>query len=125
MDILLFLQPVNLDQPSKERVSSAAIRMRVEKARERQYERYQSQVTNALVPFEKLSATSPLKEHQLKMIRHVSSKQQWSNRVQIKIIRLARTISDLEGSQDLTDESVCKTRGRSLCFPNYFHSGNL
>ena len=108
MDILLFLQPVNLDQPSEGRVSSAAIRMRVEEARKRQYERYQSQVTNAKVPFEKLSSTSRLKESQLKMIRHVSSKQQWSNRVQIKIIRLARTISDLEGSREITDESVWK-----------------
>jgi magnesium chelatase family protein len=38
------------------------------------------------------------------MIRHASSKQQWSNCVQIKIIRLARTISDLDGSQEITDE---------------------
>jgi magnesium chelatase family protein len=40
------------------------------------------------------------------MIRQVSKKRQWSNRVQIKIIRLARTISDLEGSHDITDESI-------------------
>jgi magnesium chelatase family protein len=65
-------------------------------------------VTNAKVPFALLSSTSPLREHQLKMIRHVSSKRQWSNRVQIKIIRLARTISDLEGSEVITDESVWK-----------------
>lgn len=47
-------------------------------------------------------------DHQLKMIRQVASKQQWSNRVQIKIIRLARTISDLEGSKVITDESIWK-----------------
>ena len=41
IDILLFLQSVNLDQPTKERECSADIRKRVEKARERQYERYQ------------------------------------------------------------------------------------
>ena len=108
IDILLFLQSVNLDQAEKSRTSSAEIRKRVEKARERQYERYQEQVCNAKVPFEKLMATSPLKEHQMKMIRQVSTKQQWSNRVQIKIIRLARTISDLEGSQEITDESIWK-----------------
>ena len=73
-----------------------------------QYERYQEQICNAKVPFEKLSATSPLKENQLNMIRQVSAKQQWSNRVQIKIIRLARTISDLAGSRDITDESIWK-----------------
>lgn len=42
----------------------------------------------------------------MKMIRQISTKRQWSNRVQIKIIRLARTISDLEGSRDMTDESI-------------------
>lgn len=106
IDILLFLHSVNLDQPGKSRTSSADIRKRVEKARERQCERFQEKVSNAKVPFEKLVATSPLKEHQMKMIRQISTKRQWSNRVQIKIIRLARTISDLEGSCDITDESI-------------------
>jgi magnesium chelatase family protein len=106
IDILLFLHSVDLDQPTKNRISSADIRNRVEKARERQYERSQEQVCNAKVPFEKLMATSPLSEHQMKMIRQISTKRQWSNRVQIKIIRLARTISDLEGSRDITDESI-------------------
>ena len=42
IDILLFLHSVNLDQPvEKSQTSSADIRKRVEKARERQYERYQ------------------------------------------------------------------------------------
>ncbi|MGQ4668123.1 hypothetical protein ACUIJN_20290 [Metabacillus halosaccharovorans] len=83
---------MNLDQSIKDPISSADVRKRVEKARERQFDRYQEQVTNAKVSFEILSAKSPLKDHQLKMIRHASSKKQWSNRVQIKIIRLARTI---------------------------------
>jgi len=69
IDILLFLQSVNLDQSVKGRLSSTEIRKRVIIARERQYERYQEQITNAKVSFEKLSATSPLKDHQLKMIR--------------------------------------------------------
>ncbi|MGQ4668106.1 ATP-binding protein [Metabacillus halosaccharovorans] len=71
IDILLFLQSVNLDQSTKDPISSADVRKRVEKARERQYDRYQEQVTNAKVSFEILSAKSPLKDHQLKMIRHV------------------------------------------------------
>ncbi|WP_224768169.1 ATP-binding protein [Metabacillus idriensis] len=48
-DILLFLQSVNLDQPTKDRVGSTDVRKRVEKAREIQYERYQDQVSNAKV----------------------------------------------------------------------------
>lgn len=106
MDILLVLHSENLDQPVKSRSSSADIRKRVEKARERQYERYQEKVCNAKVPFEKLMAASPLKEQQMKMIGQISTKRQWSNRVQIKIIRLARTISDLEGSHEISDESI-------------------
>lgn len=111
MDILLYLQSVNLEQPKRGEVYSSEIRTRVERARDRQFERYQTQVSNAKVPFEQLMATSPLKEHQLKMIKQISSKQQWSNRVEIKIIRLARTISDLEGSRDITDESIWKAFG--------------
>ena len=42
------------------------------------------------------------------MITQMSSKQQWSNRIQIKIIRLARTISDLSGELNITDESIWK-----------------
>lgn len=42
------------------------------------------------------------------MITQVTSKQRWSNRVQIKIIRLARTISDLADGTHITDESIWK-----------------
>ena len=59
IDILLSLKSVNLDQPSQSQISSADFRSRVEKARERQYERYQEQICNAKVPFEKLSANEP------------------------------------------------------------------
>ncbi|WP_242009678.1 hypothetical protein [Halalkalibacter nanhaiisediminis] len=65
-------------------------------------------MSNAKVPFDQLSATSPLKENQYNMIRQLSSKHQWSKRVQIKIIRLARTIADLAGSEEITDESIWK-----------------
>ncbi|MCQ6275931.1 ATP-binding protein [Bacillus sp. V3B] len=108
IDILLSLKSVNLDQSSQSRPSSAEIRNRVEGARKRQYERYQEQICNAKVSFEKLSATSPLKENQRNMIRQISSKQQWSNRVEIKMIRLARTISDLSDCEEITDESIWK-----------------
>ena len=108
MDILLSLKSVNLDQPVAENKSSIEFRSAVEKARERQYARYGESISNAKVPFDVLTKSSPLKEQQMNMIRQMSSKQQWSNRVQIKIIRLARTISDLDGSQDITDASIWK-----------------
>lgn len=108
MDILLFLNPVNLDQQLRKPESSAEIRRRVVDAQHLQFDRYQQQVYNSKVPFELLNATSPLTNNQRKMITQLSSKQQWSNRVQIKIIRLARTISDLAGDTEITDESIWK-----------------
>ena len=106
LDILLSLQSINLDQPSKGQESSNAIRTRVEKARQLQYQRYQTEITNAKAPFEVITTTSPLTSDQQKMLMNVASKQNWSNRVQIKIIRLARTISDLAGEDQITDTAI-------------------
>lgn len=108
MDILLALESVNLDQEHKDNETSSEIRTRVKKATEMQFSRYQAPISNAKVSFEILSKTSPLTDSQRKMIAQVAFKQRWSNRVQIKIIRLARTIADLAGDPHITDESVWK-----------------
>ena len=106
IDILLSLQSINLEQPSKQQESSARIQKRIAEAREFQYQRYHSEISNAKVPFEILSEKSPLTNEQQKMLSKVAAKQNWSNRVQIKIIRLARTISDLAGEEFITDSSL-------------------
>jgi magnesium chelatase family protein len=106
VDILLHLIPVNLDREEEGTLSSEELRIQVEGARARQYERYGTEVSNAKVPFDVLSEYSPLTTSQRQMVAQVSSKQQWSNRVQIKIIRLARTISDLRESEVITDEAL-------------------
>lgn len=106
IDILLSLQSVNVNQPSTTQESSSDIRKRVETARLRQFDRYQQEVTNAKVPFETLMETSALTTEQKKTLTQVSSKQNWSNRVQIKIIRLARTISDLAGDERIADQAI-------------------
>jgi len=106
MDILLSLQSVNVNRSSTTQESSNDIRKRVEKARVRQYERYQQEVSNAKVPFEILVETSALTTEQKKTLTQISSKQNWSNRVQIKIIRLARTISDLAGEERIADQAI-------------------
>lgn len=106
IDILLSLQSINLDQPSKVHETSLDISKRVERARQLQYQRYQKEISNAKIPFEMLSETSPLTSEQHKMLTNVSAKQNWSNRVQIKIMRLARTISDLAGEKEITDTSI-------------------
>jgi magnesium chelatase family protein len=107
IDILLSLQSVHLDnQSSKIREPSECFRMRVEKARNLQYDRYQAETTNAKVPFEILTEKSPITGQQHQMMMNVAAKQNWSNRVQIKIIRLARTISDLAGEAAITDAAI-------------------
>lgn len=106
IDILLPLQSVDVNQPSSTQESSCDIRKRVEKARLCQFERYQQEVSNAKVPFETLMETSVLTTEQKKTLTQISSKQNWSNRVQIKIIRLARTISDLAGDERIADQAI-------------------
>jgi magnesium chelatase family protein len=106
IDILLSLKSINLDQPTKVNESSSDIRTRVEQARQRQFGRYQAEITNAKVPFERITQTSPLTNEQLRMLINVAAKQNWSNRVQIKIIRLVRTISDLAGDSMISDTAI-------------------
>ena len=53
-----------------------------------------------------MTETSPLTTEQRKMLTNVAAKQNWSNRVQIKIIRLARTISDLAGDERISDTAL-------------------
>ena len=106
IDILLSLKSVNLDRQSDCQETSEEIRERVEAARRIQYQRYQTEITNAKVPFEIMTESSPLTGEQKKMLMSVSVKQKWSNRVQIKIIRLARTISDLAGENRITDKAI-------------------
>ncbi|WP_075983092.1 YifB family Mg chelatase-like AAA ATPase [Bacillus massilinigeriensis] len=119
IDILLFLKPVNLTHTTPE-TTSDEILGRVIRARERQYERYQEPVCNGKVAMEKLLATSPLKEPQLNMIKNAAFKHHWSNRVQMKIIRLARTISDLHGNAEITEESIWK----AMTLRRSFHLSN-
>jgi magnesium chelatase family protein len=45
-------------------------------------------------------------KRQRQLLQQWASQHQWSNRVQMKIIRLARTISDLKEEKEITDESL-------------------
>ncbi|WP_404322713.1 hypothetical protein LG298_23910 [Cytobacillus firmus] len=106
-DINLSLLPVHLKSVhTGSEESSSTIRKRVEEARKRQYERYGREICNSRVSYEILMKTSPLSPDQYRTLQQFSNKKNWSNRTQIKVIRLARTISDLEGSIGITDRSI-------------------
>jgi magnesium chelatase family protein len=107
MDILLALNPVQLDtQAMVNNESSAQISGRVLAARTRQQSRYQEEVLNGTTSIEVLLKESPLTPHQERMMSQTSHKHQWSTRTQVKIIRLARTISDLCESPNISDEAL-------------------
>jgi magnesium chelatase family protein len=107
MDLLLSLKAVNLkDHDFAGIESSEDIMKRVCAARERQYLRYGREICNGSVPFEELIKKSPLTAGQKNELQRLCMEQGLSNRVQIKIIRLARTISDLEGEDSITDEAL-------------------
>ena len=107
IDILLSLNPVNLKEHNFNGIeSSEEVKKRVIAARERQYARYGKEVCNGSVSFEQLTSSSPLTPLQQQNLQSLSSAQGFSNRVQIKIIRLARTIADLKGDDIISDEAI-------------------
>lgn len=107
IDILLKLETVLLDRETTEHnETSSAIRDRVSAARERQYTRYGSEISNATASNEKLLKFCQLSGEQQKMMQQWSSKHNWSTRVQMKVIRLARTISDLSENEHITNEAI-------------------
>ena len=107
MDILLTLSPVSFEnETTDDRETSKIIRDRVIQARDIQYERYQSEINNAGATYDQLLNGEGLRSNQQKMLQQWSSKHHLSNRVEIKIISLARTISDLQGNEHITDEAL-------------------
>jgi magnesium chelatase family protein len=106
-DIFLRLQSVSIEKNSDSIIeSSKEIRKRVIQAREIQYKRYGREICNGRVSYETLMKTNKLSEKVKQMIQQMIIKKKWSNRVQIKIIRIARTISDLRGEQQLSEGSL-------------------
>jgi magnesium chelatase family protein len=107
IDILLSLKPVNLKgYDFSKNESSEDVRRRVMTARERQYDRYGKEICNSSVPFEQLIGSKSLTESQQSRLQDLSMKHGLSNRVQIKLIRLARTISDMRGEQFISDVAI-------------------
>ncbi|MBU9723153.1 MULTISPECIES: ATP-binding protein [Bacillaceae] len=107
IDILLTLKSVNLKGHHFHGIeSSDAIKKRVQAARLIQYKRYGREVCNGSVPFEQLITLFPLTSEQQHLLQRVCIQEGLSNRVQIKIIRLARTIADLNGSGMISNEAL-------------------
>lgn len=105
LDFIISLKNVGLQQ-DKTPESSADIRSRTTGARQMQRQRYGNEELNGTVPFQKLHETCGLSSIQAKLIEQTCFEQKWSNRTQVKLIRIARTISDLVSEPSITDSAL-------------------
>ncbi|MBP2242371.1 magnesium chelatase family protein [Cytobacillus eiseniae] len=106
-DITLFLNSVNMEKTKNEsNDTSAIIRERVWEARNRQSKRYGKDMCNGRVSYDILMKTSPPSEKVKQLMQQMAIKKQWSNRVQVKLFRLARTTADLNGEAQISESSL-------------------
>ena len=105
IDFILNLKSIGVaEDPMTE--NSAMIRARIEKARNIQKERYGGIGLNGTVPFAYFSKMSLLTDYQKDLLQTVCFEEKWSNRIQTKLMRIARTITDLAGEEEISDVSL-------------------
>lgn len=105
LDFILSLKSVGITG-KKNAESSASIRKRTEKARLLQRQRYNDGKMNGNIPVQILLDTCAISNQQSAHLKEICFREKWSNRTQVKLIRIARTISDLAGSEGLLDSAV-------------------
>ncbi|WP_318617306.1 YifB family Mg chelatase-like AAA ATPase [Sporosarcina sp. YIM B06819] len=105
LDFVLTLKNVGLHHDDSIE-TSAVIRERTTRARRMQRIRYGNGKLNSTVPFQQLYETCALSSKQSNFIDKICFEQKWSNRTQAKLIRIARTIADLEGQEVITDSAL-------------------
>ena len=123
-DITLSLKSVHMDKKSDvANETSEMIRKRVTDARQRQYERYDREICNGRVSYELLMKTSVPSEKVMQLMQQMAMKKKWSNRVQVKILRLARTISDVKGEEQISEEALWEAMSMSRSNEGYRKEG--
>ena len=106
-DLFLTLTSVNLQEyKQSQQESSRLVQLRVKEARERQYQRYGAEICNGIINYQLLINKSPGLESHLPLIQKLSSTKHWSNRTHVKIIRLARTIADMNHAHLVKEEHI-------------------
>ncbi len=106
IDIQLWLHPVDAGKlvRRKEEESSAAVRERVVRAREIQKRRFASEgiYTNSAMNNRMIEKYCPLNEECSAYLQRTIDRMGLSARACMRIIRIARTIADLEGAPDIS-----------------------
>lgn len=110
IDLQVEVKPVNYDdmKTMEKGETSEVVRERVEKARALQRERFNgtSIRTNADVPENLIEQYCKLKESSQKLLDMAYKKYKFSGRSIHKILKVARTVADLRGGEDISDEDV-------------------
>jgi magnesium chelatase family protein len=111
MDIVLQIRSVDFEKEAALvglQETSETIKKRVMKARERQYQRYGSnQILNGFATTEQLLKTvGPNMKMLERELQKLAVTHHLSTRAQIKIISLAQTITDLTGTNQITQKTI-------------------
>ena len=119
IDLHVEVTPVSREEMSSEVVaeSSASIRERVMKARQVQAERFQGLgiYTNTMMSSAMLRRFCPLSPAARRLLDMAMERLQLSARAYDRIIKVARTIADLEGKEDIEPQHISEAIGyRSL-----------
>lgn len=109
-DLHIEVEPVSFDDLSArtKAESSAAIRARVQKARAVQNERFSGTdiFCNAVIPAGKLQEFCPMDDNASALLRAVFDKLGLSARAYDRILKVARTIADLDGSAVIQKQHI-------------------
>ncbi len=94
----------------KEYENSASIRERVCNARRIQEKRYQNQAfhTNALIPSSKIEEFCPLGSREKELLMNAIQSMELSGRGYHRILKVARTIADLDDSPEIQEKHICE-----------------
>lgn len=113
IDLQIEIAPLSFDEMSQTTASepSAAIRERVVKARQRQEERYRDHPLihcNAQMTSAQIREYCQLDDRSMRVLRNAMSKLDLSARAYDRILKVARTIADYEGLDQITSTHIAE-----------------
>ena len=119
IDLHVEVAPLSIDQinGSQREESSAEVRARVVTARERQRERFERAGiadrvrTNSQMSSSMIRKLTPLEPMAAKVLAMAMERLQLSARAYDRIIKVARTIADLEGSEQISTSHISEAIG--------------
>ena len=125
IDIHIEVKPVEFEDlsSSEKAESSASILKRVEAARQIQLERFKNIkiYSNSQIPDKLINKFIKLDNNLKQVIQMAFKRYKFSGRAYNKILKVSRTIADLEGSKDIKEEHLLEAiRYRSSMDGNYW-----